>query len=431
MIERYTLPKMGNIWTDKNRFSKMLEVEILAVEAMSKLKKVPKKDLAIIKKKARFNIEKIKQIERKTHHDVIAFLENIASYVGPSSRFIHLGLTSSDVLDTALSIQMREAADIIIEDLKNLSKELKKKARRYKDTVMVGRSHGVHAEPTTFGLKMTLFYDETQRNIKRLEEAKEVISVGKISGSVGTYANTGLFLENYVCKKLGLKAAKISTQIIQRDRIAQLLSTIAIVGSSLEKMATEIRHLQRTEVLEAEEPFRKGQKGSSSMPHKRNPIICERIAGLARLLRTNALAAMENVTLWHERDISHSSVERVIIPDSTILIDYMLVKMTGVIKGLLVYPKRMQQNLAATKGLIFSQRVMIELAKKGMDKKKAYEAVQKSAMSVWRGELDFKETLKRNQAVRAVLTAKQINACFDLGYHLKHVDKIFRKVGIK
>jgi len=422
---------MGNIWTDKNRFSKMLEVEILAVEAMSKLKKVPKKDLAIIKKKARFNIEKIKQIERKTHHDVIAFLENIASYVGPSSRFIHLGLTSSDVLDTALSIQMREAADIIIEDLKNLSKELKKKARRYKDTVMVGRSHGVHAEPTTFGLKMTLFYDETQRNIKRLEEAKEVISVGKISGSVGTYANTGLFLENYVCKKLGLKAAKISTQIIQRDRIAQLLSTIAIVGSSLEKMATEIRHLQRTEVLEAEEPFRKGQKGSSSMPHKRNPIICERIAGLARLLRTNALAAMENVTLWHERDISHSSVERVIIPDSTILIDYMLVKMTGVIKGLLVYPKRMQQNLAATKGLIFSQRVMIELAKKGMDKKKAYEAVQKSAMSVWRGELDFKETLKRNQAVRAVLTAKQINACFDLGYHLKHVDKIFRKVGIK
>jgi len=430
MIERYTLPEMGKIWSDENRFAKMLQVEILAVEAMSKLKQVPKKDLGIIKKKAKFNVKQIQRIERKTRHDVIAFLESIASYVGPSSKYIHLGLTSSDVLDTALSVQMKEASDIIIEDLKNLSKELKKKANRYKDTIMVGRSHGVHAEPTTFGLKMALFFDEIQRNIDRVEEAKKAISVGKISGSVGTYANTGPFLESYVCKKLGLKAANISTQIIQRDGIAQFLSTIAIVGSSLEKIATEIRHLQRTEVLEAEEPFKKGQKGSSSMPHKRNPIICERVAGLARLLRTNALAAIENVTLWHERDISHSSVERVIIPDSTILIDYMLVKMTAVIKGLMVYPKRMKENLAATKGLIFSQRIMIELTKKGMDKKKAYEAVQKSAMQVWKGEIDFKEALKRNEAVREFLNLAQINRCFDLNYHLKHVGKIFRKVGI-
>jgi len=421
---------MGRIWTDENRFGRMLDVEVLAVEAMAKLGRVPKKAAATIKKKANFNVKQIKKIEAKTRHDVIAFLESIAKYVGPSAKYLHLGLTSSDVLDTALSVQMCQASDIILKDLSKLSSELKKKARRYKNTVMVGRSHGVHAEPTTFGLKMALFYDETQRNIKRMQQAKEAISVGKISGSVGTYANTGPFLESYVCKKLGLAPAKISTQIIQRDGIAQFLTTIAILGSSLEKIATEIRHLQRTEVLEAEEPFRKGQKGSSSMPHKRNPIICERVAGLARLLRTNALAAIENVTLWHERDISHSSVERVIIPDSTILIDYMLFKMAQVIEGLLVYPARMKRNLDATGGLIFSQRVMIEVVKRGMEKKKAYEAVQKCAMQVWKGEIDFKEALKRNKTVREVLSAKQINACFDVGYHLKYVSRVFKKVGI-
>ncbi|MBU1888223.1 MAG: adenylosuccinate lyase, partial [Candidatus Omnitrophica bacterium] len=323
MIPRYSRPIMAGIWSDENKFQKMLDIEILACEAMSNLGKVPKKELQKIKSKARFNVKRIEKIEQKTRHDVIAFLHNIAEHVGPASRFVHQGLTSSDVLDTALSVMMKEAAGILLEDLKKLSVELRKKAKKYKYTIMVGRSHGVHAEPTTFGLKIALFYDEINRCIERIERAGDVISYGKISGPVGTYSNIEPYVETYVCKKLGLKPANISTQILQRDHHADYLSQIALVGATLEKMAVEIRNLQKTELREVEEPFSKGQKGSSAMPHKRNPVLCERITGLARVLRANAGVAIENVALWHERDISHSSAERIIIPDSTILLDYM------------------------------------------------------------------------------------------------------------
>lgn len=430
MIERYTLPDMAEIWTDANRFTAMLKVEVLACEAQAKLGNIPRADLLRIKKRAGFTIRRIRQIEAKTRHDVIAFLENVTERVGPSGRYLHMGMTSSDALDTALAVQMKEAADILIVDLHKLAGALAKKAKRYKTTVMVGRSHGVHAEPTTFGLKMALFYDEAQRNIGRMEQAKEVISVGKISGAVGTYANVDPMVEDYVCKKLGLRPARISTQIIQRDRIAQFLSTIAIVGSCLEKLATEIRNLQRTEVLEVEEPFYRAQKGSSAMPHKRNPIACERIAGLARLLRGNAMATMENITLWHERDISHSSVERVVIPDSTTLLDYMIQTMTRIIDDLLVYPKRMRENLEATRGLIYSQRVMLELMGKGLNRKKAYSLIQRAAMEAWKARSDFKTALKSDRAILRNLNPGEIDNCFDIKYHTKFVNKIFRRVGV-
>ncbi|NQT46856.1 MAG: adenylosuccinate lyase, partial [Candidatus Omnitrophica bacterium] len=355
MIKRYTLPKMERIWTEENKFQKFCEVEILACEAMARLGLIPKKAAATIRRRARFDIEHIKEIEAKTHHDVIAFLIDLGESVGEDSKYIHKGLTSSDVLDTALSVMMCEAAEILHQGLTRLCKALRKKAHKYRHAVMMGRSHGVHAEPVTFGLKMALFYDEMKRNIARLKEAKETVSVGKISGAVGTYANIDPRIEEYVCKKLKLKAARISTQVLQRDRHAHYMSTLAIIGASLEKLAVEIRHLHRTEVDEAEEPFAKGQKGSSAMPHKKNPIICERVTGLARVLRGNAMAAMENVALWHERDISHSSVERVIVPDSTILLDYMLEKMVGVIDGLVVKTDSMMDNLNKNRGIIFSQ----------------------------------------------------------------------------
>jgi adenylosuccinate lyase len=421
---------MGSIWTEENRFAKMLDVEIAACEAMAQIGLIPTKDLAVIKKKAGFSVERIKEIENKTHHDVIAFIENIGERVRKSARFLHLGLTSSDILDTGLSLQMKEAAELLLNDLKALSKALAKQAKKYKYTIMIGRSHGVHAEPVTFGLKMALFYDDTIRNIKRLSCAKTAISIGKISGSVGTYANIDPKVEAYVCKKLGLEPANISTQIIQREAIAEFMAAIAICGSSLEKIATEIRNLQKTEVLEAEEPFYKGQKGSSSMPHKRNPIICERIAGLARILRGNTIAAMEDITLWHERDISHSSVERVILPDSTILLDYMLNKMTGVIAGLVVYPENMEKNLSITKGLIYSQRILLELVKKGLDRKKAYEIVQEASMRAWREGIDFKAALARSLDLKKYMSGQEIDRCFDIGYHTRHVDKIFRKAGL-
>jgi adenylosuccinate lyase len=341
-----------------------------------------------------------------------------------------MGLTSSDILDTGLSLQMRAAADLLIDDVCRLAAALAKKAKRYRYTVMMGRSHGVHAEPVTFGLKMALFYDDTMRNIKRLAASREVVSVGKISGSVGTYANVDPRIEAHVCKKLKLKPARISTQIIQRDGIAEFISTIAICASGLEKIATEIRNLQRTEVREVEEPFYKGQKGSSSMPHKRNPIICERITGMARLLRANALAAMENIALWHERDISHSSVERIILPDSTILLDYMFNKMTEVIGGLAVYPENMKRNLQLTKGLIYSQRVLSELLKKGLDRKTAYQMVQESSMRVWKEGIDFKSALEANVRLRKYMSRKEIEKCFDIKYHIKHVGRIFKKIGL-
>ena len=430
MIPRYSLPKMSAIWSEENKFQKMLDVEILACEAMADLGKVPRKELQKIKSKARFNVKRIERIEKKTRHDVIAFLHNIAEHVGSASRFVHQGLTSSDVLDTALSLMMKEAAGILLDDLKKLKSELRKKAKKYKKTIMVGRSHGVHAEPTTFGLKLALFFDEINRCIDRIEKARDIISVGKISGPVGTYSNVEPYVENYVCKKLGLKSAKISTQVLQRDRHAEYMSHIAVVGATLEKIAVEIRNLQKTEVREVEEPFSKGQKGSSAMPHKRNPVMCERITGLARILRANAMAAMENVALWHERDISHSSVERVIVPDSTTLLDYMLNDMVFIIKNMHVYPQNMRNNLAKTRGLIFSARILVELEKKGVERRKAYDIIQRCAMEAWKRNENFKAALWMDKDFRKVVKSRELEKFFDLGYYTKHVDKIFKKVGI-
>ena len=380
MIPRYSLPKMSVVWQDESKFQKFLDIEILACEAHSKLKKIPKEAVVKIRQKARFDLRRINELEKKTQHDVIAFVSSVGESLGPYAKYLHIGLTSSDLLDTALALQARQASDILIEDLERLLKALAQKASKYKDMVCMGRSHGVHAEPTTFGLKLALMYDETKRGLERLKNAREEISVGKLSGAVGTYSNIDPFVETYVCKRLGLRPAPVSTQIISRDIHAQFLNTLALIGASLEKFATEIRHLQRTEVLEVEEPFGKGQKGSSAMPHKRNPVICERICGLSRILRANALAAMENVNLWHERDISHSSAERVIFPDSTIALDYMLNKFIEVIEGLSVYPENMLENLVRTKGLIFSQRILLSLMDKGLTRANAYDLVQALAI---------------------------------------------------
>ena len=430
MIQRYSLPQMSRIWQDHNKFQKMMEVEVAASEAHAHTGKIPKKAFIQIKKKARFDLKKIEALDKKTNHDVAAFVENLQDNIGQGGEYVHMGLTSNDVTDTALALQMQEAADIILQDLDRLKEILSKKARRYRETVMIGRTHGVHAEPITFGLKMAIFYEETKRNIKRMEDAKDVISFGKISGAVGTFSNIEPNIEAYVCKKLGLKPAPVSNQVLQRDRHAQYLSAIAITGAMLEKLALEIRHLQRTEVLEAEEYFSKTQKGSSAMPHKRNPITCERICGLSRILRANAHAAMENIALWHERDISHSSVERIIIPDSTILIDYMTNTMAELIEHLVIYPENMRKNLNKTGGLIFSQRVMIELIKEGLTRENAYRLVQKNAMLVWKEGKDFKELLLNDKDVRKVLPPQKINRCFELGYYLRNIDVIFRRTGI-
>jgi len=430
MIPRYSLPKMASIWSDQNRFQKMLEIEILACEAMHKLGKLPGSDLKRIKSKARFDVKRIEEIEKTTRHDVIAFLHNLAEYIGSSSRFVHQGLTSSDVLDTALSIQMREAADILIDDLKKLKEELRKKALKYKYTIMVGRSHGVHAEPTTFGLKMALFFDEINRCIDRIKSAKDIISVGKISGPVGTYSNIDPYVEEYVCKKLGLRPAKISTQILQRDRHAEYITHIALVGATLEKIALEIRNLQKTELREVEEPFSEGQKGSSAMPHKRNPVMCERITGLARVLRANAISSIENIALWHERDISHSSVERIIIPDSTILLDYMLNDAVFIIKNMHVYPENMRGNLNKTRGLIFSGRVLVELERRGVERRRAYDIIQGCAMKTWNENVDFREVLKKDVRFTKIIGPDEIDRFFDVNYYTRYVDRIFKKVGI-
>lgn len=428
MIERYSLPMMSNIWQDGFKFKTMLDIEILTLEALSRRKDIPPVVAKRVKKKARFNINEIRRIEEKTQHDVVAFVYNVAQYIGPDAKYLHFGLTSSDILDTTLGVQLKAASEILLEDLDRLLKVLAKKARIYKDMVCIGRTHGVHAEPTTLGLKFALWFDETRRNLERLKLAKEEVGVGKISGAVGTFANVDPEVETYVCRKLGLRPAKISTQIIQRDIYAVYMARLAIIGSSLEKFATEIRHLQRTEVLEAEEPFGKGQKGSSAMPHKRNPVICERICGLARLLRGNALVAMENITLWHERDISHSSNERVIIPDSTLVLDYMLNKFIEVIDGLVVYPENMLANLVKTKGLIFSQRVLLELMHKGLERMKAYDLVQRAAMKSWKQNLDFKEALLKDADVLRYLDRKELDNIFELDYYLRNVNKIFSRV---
>jgi len=430
MIERYTLPRMARVWSEQNKFDNMLKVEISACEALSKLKIIPKNDLFQIKKKARFQLDRIKKIEEKTNHDVLSFVMNVSENVGDAARWVHFGLTSSDVVDTAFSLMMREAMDILIKDISGLLKAFRLKARKYKNTIMIGRSHGVHAEPITFGLKMALFYRETKRDLERLKRAREAIAYGKISGSVGTHANVDPFVEEYVCRKLGLKPAVVSSQILQRDRHAEYLNAIAITGSSLEKFATEFRGLQRTEIGEVEEYFSPTQKGSSSMPHKKNPIIAERICGLARILRANALAGMENMPLWHERDISHSSVERVIVPDSAILLDYMLAKMTDLVNKLVVNEDRMRENLGKTRGIIFSQRVLLELVKKGLTRVEAYDIAQDASLNMQRENMDFMEALKRNKKVRNVMGSADIEECFDLGYHTRYIDKIFKKAGI-
>ncbi len=430
MIERYSLPKMSSIWREEFKFQTMLSIEILALEALARKKKIPADALRRIKKKAKFNLREIEALEAKTQHDVVAFVTNVAQYIGQDAKYLHLGLTSSDILDTTLGLQLKAASEIIEGDLNRLLKLLAQKAKKYKDMVCIGRTHGVHAEPITFGLKLALWFEETKRNLERFREATGAVSTGKISGAVGTYANIDPEVEIYVCRKLGLKPAKISTQVIQRDIYAQYLSTLAIIGSSLEKFATEIRHLQRTEVLEAEEPFAEGQKGSSAMPHKRNPVICERICGLSRILRANALVALENVALWHERDISHSSAERVIIPDSTILLDYMLNKFIGVMQGLIVYPDNMLSNLVRTHGLIFSQRVLLGLMDKGLSRTKAYDLVQRSAMKTWREGSDFKENLLEDKEISSFLRRKELDAIFELDYYLRNIDKIFQRLGL-
>ena len=428
MIPRYTRPEMGRIWDDKTKYQKWLDVEIAVCEAWAELGEIPKDDFREIKKKARFDVKQIDEIEKVVKHDVIAFLTSVARSLGSEARFIHKGLTSSDILDTALALLMRDALDLIIKDIHELIDVIKKQAHKYKDLPMMGRSHGVHAEPTTFGLKFALWFEDMKRNLQRMKRAREVISVGKLSGAVGTFSNIPPIIEEKVCKKLGLKPEPVATQIVQRDRHAEYLTTLALIAASVEKIATEIRHLQRTEVLEVEEPFMAGQKGSSAMPHKRNPVGCENLSGLARLVRSNALASLENIALWHERDISHSSVERIIIPDSTILVDYMLDRLRGILDGLHVYPKRMRENMGRSYGLFTSQRVMLALLDKGIDREKAYGIVQRDAMKSWKEGNDFKKGLLKDKEIRKYLTAQEIAEIFDLDYYLKNVDYIFQKV---
>lgn len=421
---------MAQIWNDENKFSTWLRVEILACEALAELGEIPKEAVANIKARADFDCDRVLEIEKTVKHDVIAFLTNVAEHVGPDSRYIHLGMTSSDLLDTALSSMMRQAGHLLLDSLKSLKEVLGKRAIEFKKTICIGRSHGVHAEPTTFGLKLALWYDEIGRGIRRLEAAIENISFGKISGAVGTFAHINPWVESYVCAKLDLKAAPVSTQIVQRDRHAEFLGALALLAASLEKFATEIRNLQRTEILEAEEFFTKGQKGSSAMPHKRNPVNCEQISGLARIVRANAAAALENVSLWHERDISHSSVERIIIPDSTVALDYMLYRFTNIITNLVVYPGKMLTNLHMTNGLIFSQAILLELARKGRTREEAYRLVQKRATKVWDAGGDFKEQVLSDAEIRSHLSEEEIEACFDLDKNLANVDFIFKRVGL-
>jgi adenylosuccinate lyase len=425
VIERYTRPEMAKIWESENRFRIWLDIELLAMEAMVKKGWIPPDALARVRKKARFDVARINEIEKKVKHDVIAFLTSVAEHIGDDSRFLHVGMTSSDVLDTSFAVQMRQSLALLVREAEKVYETLRKRAFEHKDTVMIGRTHGVHAEPVTFGLKMALWADEMRRNVARLKRARQVISVGKLSGAVGTFANIEPFVEEYVCRKLGLAPAPVATQIVQRDRHAEVFATIAIVGSSLDKFATEIRHLQRTEVLEVEEFFSEGQKGSSAMPHKRNPVLSENLSGLARLLRGYSVTAMENVALWHERDISHSSAERVIAPDATIVLDFALDRFRGMMEKLLVYPDRMKENLESTRGLIYSQRVLLALAAKGLSRERAYEVVQKSAMEAWRGRKELASLLWKDPEVRALLRREEFDELFDIRYYLKSIDAIF------
>ncbi|MGK9369505.1 adenylosuccinate lyase [Melioribacter sp. Ez-97] len=428
MIPRYTRPEMGRIWSDQFKFETWLKVEILACEARHKMGEIPDEDIKQIKEKANFDLKRILEIEETTKHDVIAFLTNVAEYVGPASRHIHYGMTSSDVLDTSLAYQIKTAGELLLKDLYELKKVLKKRAIEHKRTICVGRSHGIHAEPYSMGLKFALWYEETKRNIARLERAIENVSVGKISGAVGTFDHLTPQVEEYVCEKLGLKPEPVATQVVQRDRHAEFLTTLAIIGTTLDKIAIEIRHLQRTEVLEAEEYFSKGQKGSSAMPHKRNPIISERLSGLARILRANSIAALENVPLWHERDISHSSAERVILPDSCIALDYMLNLAVKLIDNLIIYPDNMLENLNKTRGLIFSQKILLKLVEKGITREDAYKIVQECSMKVWRDKsTNLKEELLKSTEALKYLSKEEIEEVFNPDKMLANLDYIFAR----
>jgi adenylosuccinate lyase len=421
---------MREIWTEENKFSIWLEIETLACEAMAELGSIPKQDAAAIRARGRFSATEILEIEKRTNHDVIAFLENVAAYVGPEARWIHQGLTSSDILDTTLGVQLVQSIDLLLEDVADLKKAIAAKAEEFKLTPMIGRSHGIHAEPITFGLKMALMYDEFTRTEARLRSVREEVAIGKLSGAVGTHAHLDPRVESIVCERLGLKPDTLSTQVIQRDRHAQFSATLAVIASSIDRWATEFRHLQRTEVLEVEEYFSPGQKGSSAMPHKRNPITGERLSGLARLIRGHAVAALENVALWHERDISHSSVERVILPDSCILMDYMFATLAKLVTGLQVYPENMERNLGITRGLYYSQSILLELTRRGLERKAAYEAVQKAAMATWQGSSDFLTEVKKVSEITNVIPTAELERLCSLQQHFQHVDQTFRDVGL-
>ncbi|MBI4525163.1 MAG: adenylosuccinate lyase [Deltaproteobacteria bacterium] len=428
MIERYTHPEMGRIWSEQNQFQKWLDVEILATEALSRLGKVPSRAVERIRKNARFDVGQIRKIEKEVRHEMIAFLSCVAGSLGDDARFVHVGMTSSDVMDTALALQLKEASALLVKDVRELLAVLKRQAFRFKDVPMIGRTHGVHAEPITFGLKLALWYEETKRNLVRVERATDDVCVGKISGAVGTFTEISPRVEAYVCKKGGLKPAPISNQIVQRDRHAFFFAVLAVLASSLEKFAVEIRHLQRTEVLEAEEPFTRGQKGSSAMPHKRNPILSENVSGLARLVRSYAVAALENIPLWHERDISHSSVERVIAPDATIALDFMLRRMTHILGDLCVYPEAMKRNLEKSGGAFFSQRVLLRLVEKGLSRDEAYRIVQRHALKAGKNGTDLRGKLLEDPEVRRYLPLREIEQIWDMKHYLRNVDLIFNRV---
>ena len=430
MIERYQTPDMKIIWSDQNKYDTWLKVELAVVEALVEDGIVPSKSFDIIKNKASFSVERTLEIEQTTNHDVIAFLTNLSENIGPDSRYIHMGMTSSDLLDTSMALQCKQAGEIILDKLKIFRLCLREKATEHKETFQIGRSHGVHAEPITFGLKLALWSEEIQRNINRWETALETISTGKVSGAVGTYQHLDPDVEDRVCKKLGLKPASVSNQVIQRDRHAYYLNMLAMIGCTIEKISIEIRHMQRTEVLEAEEFFTKGQKGSSAMPHKRNPILTERLTGFSRLLRGNAHTAMENVALWHERDISHSSIERVIFPDSTTIVDYMLTKITDLMNNLLIYPENMKRNINLTNGLIFSQEVLLLLIKKGLTREKAYEMVQRNAMRVWKEKIDFNKLLKSDDEIMGHVNEDEIDKLFNLSKILININKVYERLGL-
>lgn len=428
MISRYSREEMSRIWTDEAKYTNWLNIEIAVCEAWCELGEIPRKSLNTIKKRADFKISRINTLEKKLKHDVLAFLTCVAEYVGDDSRYIHLGMTSSDVLDTSLSMQLRDAGYLIITDIKKLLTELKRKALQHKNTPMIGRSHGIHAEPKTLGLVFALWYDEMSRNLERMQKATKDISIGMMSGAVGTYAAIDPKVEKIACRKLGLKPSKISTQVIHRDLHAQYFLTLSLIASAIERIATEVRHFQRTEVLEMEEPFGKGQKGSSAMPHKKNPILSENLCGLARIVRSSAVPALENISLWHERDISHSSVERVIGPDTTILTDFMLTRVTGMIKGLQIYPKNLEKNIWTTNGLVFSQKVLLKLISKGITREKSYSMVQRNAMECWKSGKNFREILLKDPEVKGLLTEQDLDACFDVMQDFNNIDYIYKNV---